>query len=204
MGPHSVMDSNSTNETRIQTDTITSTQVTERSDKATISKTEISEIDTAESNGSGSIVSPKNWPRSKKYNYFIDNFTYYVHDSPIYNKSVDPDNESASVVYVVNDSNRTNVTMGTTEVIASYGAIAGIYTRNYTSPLNESWVPPHINVTAVNSDGDIYYTGYIKYNWAYRLQVTEEWTNEDYLRRFDKTLKPGPAHPEYKETPDTD
>lgn len=150
---------------------------------------------------------PSNWSQRRKYDYFVSNYTTIIDGVEIESTSISPDNESLSISYIIgNDYNSTR--NNTLEVIISYSSMVEIYVENegYRS-FDESWVPKHVNVTAVSPEGEVYYSGYLRYEWAYKWKISEKWEelrydgNIRYVYEFDQTTELGPAHPDYEEDP---
>lgn len=197
--------------TSIQRETVSGsgTSVTSTQTRSVDSKTR---GNTGTSIGQGtqteSSIDPSNWSQERKYRYFTSDFVNFIEQSEVENLSLTPDNESISIYYQINDSSEDRIRNQTIEVIAAYAAAVKIYVDNNNATIfNQIWVPKHVNVTAVDSNGEVYYTGYLKYDWVYKWKISEKWGNETYdgeeryLYEFEQTLRPGPAHPDYEEDP---
>lgn len=151
---------------------------------------------------------PTEWGRSAKYDYFRDNFTDSVKLAKVVESSIHPNNQSMSISYVIDKDDLKSTNNKTIDVIYAYAAMVDLYVSegNYNT-LDKSYVPKHVNVTAVSSEGEIYYTGFVKYEWAYNWKVSEEWPGDSDARRqryvleFFNTTDRGPAHPDYEEDP---
>lgn len=142
---------------------------------------------------------PSKWSRNRKYNYFADNYTTKV-NAKVTKTAINPENESMSITYMIEDTNESEeIGNETRDTIISYATLVEDYVdnENYTY-FNDSWVPKHVNVNAVNSDGEIYQSGFVKYEWAVKWQVSNEWSDLRYITTFYKTLDRGPAHPDYE------
>lgn len=145
-------------------------------------------------------TNPSNWSREKRYSYFIDNYTDIVVDTEIVESSIAPNNKSMGILYRVDEKNDTRRGNQTREIIIAYAVLVDLYLDDNTS-FDKKWIPKHVNATAVNSSGDIYYTGYVKFEWVYKWQVASKWKNSEYIFTFYETLDHGPAHPDYEEDP---
>lgn len=146
--------------------------------------------------------------KKTKYDYFRSNLTDSIRDTQIVNSSINPHNDSMNITYQIDKSNLNKTNNRTLEVIRSYAIMVDLYVDSDDYPtLDDSWVPKYINVTAVSANGTIYYTGYLKYEWAYKWKVSEDWKGDEYDRykryvlEFFNTTDRGPAHPDYEEDP---
>lgn len=145
-------------------------------------------------------TNPPNWSREKKYSYFSDNYTDIIVNTEVLETSIHPDNESMEILYCIDEENGTRRGNQTREITIAYAVLVDLFLDDDTS-FDRKWVPKHVNVTAVNSSNEIYYTGHLKFEWAYKWQVVNEWKNSEYIFTFYETLDHGPAHPDYEEDP---
>lgn len=150
-------------------------------------------------------TNPTNWSQKRKYEHFKQDYIGLINDNvPIYRTSIYPDNESMSISYVVNEAENSTENQ-TLYTIIGYANMVDMYnTRINSSHFDEEWVPKHINVTAVNQNGEVYYSGYLKYKWAYKWKVGNGWNDSKvddgaaYTLKFYNTTEIGPAHPKYR------
>lgn len=183
------------------TDSVSETESVTTTDSNSTARESISSEDT------DSEESPR-WDRRAKYDYFRDNFTDSIKLANVVNSSIQPGNQSMSITYIIDIDNLNKTNNKTTDVIYAYAAMVDLYiAEDKYDTLDESYVPKHLNVTAISSEGEIYYTGFVKFEWAYNWKIGDKWPGDSDERRqryaleFFSTTDRGPAHPDYEEDP---
>lgn len=142
----------------------------------------------------------QSYKRKEKYGYFRDGYIEGMEEGgvDVINNSIDSNNETLDITYKMRDPESDLYTGRERENISfRYVAATDFYINGNVSYLDKSWVPKHVNITAITPEGKIYETAYTTYERAKKM-IDGEISARRYLLKYYSTIEPGPANPEYE------